>query len=308
MRNSFPREGWVEVICGSMFSGKSEELLRRLRRAEIAGQKVLVVKPALDARHPGAKVQSHDGRSWDAHSVQRADEILLLPGVEEKRVVAIDEAQFLDQDLAEVVQFLADRGKRVIVSGISRPETMTRLPRSARNWTTSARSWSRNWASSIATTRFSSTPGSNRISSALCTEWASQLRPSCDWTLAPGWRASRAGLTTNTFCPAISARRSLRSNSSLLPLNILPQITSTQPSRGKEFRMDGPSEHQSLDEIAYGARSMSSTDSSVYSSPQNIRPSGQSWYRQPGPVPSKRRGAISKARLRMTQASLFISH
>jgi len=118
MRNSFPREGWVEVICGSMFSGKSEELLRRLRRAEIAGQKVLVVKPALDARHPGAKVQSHDGRSWDAHSVQRADEILLLPGVEEKRVVAIDEAQFLDQDLAEVVQFLADRGKRVIVSGL----------------------------------------------------------------------------------------------------------------------------------------------------------------------------------------------
>lgn len=118
MRNPTPREGWVEVICGGMFSGKSEELLRRLRRAEIAGLGVLVVKPAVDTRHMETRVRSHDGRDWEARTVQRAEEILVLPGVEETGVVAIDEAQFLDDDLPEVVQFLADRGKRVIVSGL----------------------------------------------------------------------------------------------------------------------------------------------------------------------------------------------
>jgi thymidine kinase len=112
------RDGWVEVICGSMFSGKSEELLRRLRRAEIAGQSVLVTKPTLDVRYHADKVCSHDGRAWDAWCVQRSDEILLLPGVEHVDVVAVDEAQFLDDELVHVVQFLADRGKRVIVAGL----------------------------------------------------------------------------------------------------------------------------------------------------------------------------------------------
>ncbi len=118
MRRIPRRDGWVEAICGSMFSGKSEELMRRLRRSEIAGQSVLLAKPALDVRHQADKVCTHDGRAWDAWSVQRSDEVLLLPGVENVDVVAIDEAQFLDDELVHVVQFLADRGKRVIVAGL----------------------------------------------------------------------------------------------------------------------------------------------------------------------------------------------
>ncbi|MCZ7663354.1 MAG: thymidine kinase [Thermoleophilia bacterium] len=118
MRRLPQRDGWVEVICGSMFSGKSEELLRRLRRAGIAGQNVLVLKPALDVRYDRGGIRSHDGRGWDAVCVARADEILLAPGVEEADVVAVDEAQFLDDELVHVVQFLADRGKRVIVAGL----------------------------------------------------------------------------------------------------------------------------------------------------------------------------------------------
>jgi thymidine kinase len=118
MRRTPQRDGWVEVICGSMFSGKSEELIRRLRRAEIAGQHVLVVKPALDVRYESSAVCSHDGRAWEANPVQRSDEVLLTPGVEDADVVAIDEAQFLDDDLPAVVGFLADRGKRVIVAGL----------------------------------------------------------------------------------------------------------------------------------------------------------------------------------------------
>ncbi len=118
MRQSPRRDGWVEVICGSMFSGKSEELMRRLRRASIAGQTIMVVKPALDVRYGASRIRSHDGRGWDAHCVHRADEILLLPGVEHADVIAVDEAQFLDDDLPHVVAFLADRGKRVIVAAL----------------------------------------------------------------------------------------------------------------------------------------------------------------------------------------------
>lgn len=118
MRRFPQRDGWAEVICGSMFSGKSEELMRRLRRAAIAGQRIVVVKPALDVRYDATKICSHDGRDWEAQCVQRADEILLVPGVEEADVVAIDEAQFLDEELPAVVRFLADRGKRVIVAAL----------------------------------------------------------------------------------------------------------------------------------------------------------------------------------------------
>ncbi|MHB1343266.1 MAG: thymidine kinase [Thermoleophilia bacterium] len=118
MRRSPQRDGWVEVICGSMFSGKSEELMRRLRRASIARQRVVVVKPALDVRCGASRISSHDGRGWEAFCVQRADEILLVPGVEEADVVAVDEAQFLDDELPHVVQFLADRNKRVIVAAL----------------------------------------------------------------------------------------------------------------------------------------------------------------------------------------------
>jgi len=112
------RDGWIEVICGSMFSGKSEELLRRLRRAEIARQRIVVVKPALDTRFEGCDVRSHDGGGRQACMVQRAEEILLLQGVEVSDIIAVDEAQFFDQELVHVAQFLADRGKRVIVAGL----------------------------------------------------------------------------------------------------------------------------------------------------------------------------------------------
>jgi thymidine kinase len=118
MRRVPPRDGWVEVITGSMFSGKSEELLRRLRRAEIAGQTVILVKPALDTRYQRDRVCSHDGSSREARCVQRSEEVLVLPGIEAVAVVAIDEAQFLDEELPQVAQFLADRGKRVVVAGL----------------------------------------------------------------------------------------------------------------------------------------------------------------------------------------------
>ena len=132
MRQFPQRDGWVEVICGSMFSGKSEELMRRLRRASIAGQSVVVVKPALDVRYDASRIASHDGRGWDAHCVQRADEVLLVPGVEDADVIAVDEAQFLDDELPHVVKFLADRGKRVIVAALDqdfRGEPFGSIPR-----------------------------------------------------------------------------------------------------------------------------------------------------------------------------------
>ena len=109
--------GWVEVICGSMFSGKTEELIRRVRRAQIARQKVQVFKPSLDDRYTLEKVTSHNGLGMDATIVTGAREILDLvePGT---AVVAIDEVQFFDWAIAEVCNTLAEAGKRVIVTGL----------------------------------------------------------------------------------------------------------------------------------------------------------------------------------------------
>jgi thymidine kinase len=110
--------GWLEVISGVMFSGKSEELIRRVRRAVIARKKVQVFKSHLDERYAGVyAVSSHDGTVVEAEPVQGALEIMerVRPDTE---VVAIDEAQFLDQGLVTVVNALADRGVRVIVAGI----------------------------------------------------------------------------------------------------------------------------------------------------------------------------------------------
>lgn len=109
--------GWVEVICGSMFSGKTEELIRRVRRAQIAKQKVQVFKPSLDDRYVLEKVTSHNGMDLDATIVTGAREILDLvePGT---AVVAIDETQFFDRTIAKVCNTLAENGKRVIVSGL----------------------------------------------------------------------------------------------------------------------------------------------------------------------------------------------
>jgi thymidine kinase len=111
------QQGRIEVICGSMFSGKSEELIRRLRRAEIARQKVQVFKPRLDNRYGEATVNSHDGRAADAIPVEQAQEILtLLAG--DTTVVGIDEGQFLDHNLASICRQMTRRGIRVIVAGL----------------------------------------------------------------------------------------------------------------------------------------------------------------------------------------------
>jgi len=111
------RRGRIEVICGSMFSGKSEELIRRVRRAQIARQHVQVFKPALDDRYGRRQVASHDGARVEALAVGSSREI--LEHLErEATVVAIDEAQFLDREIVEVTQILAGRGIRVIVAGL----------------------------------------------------------------------------------------------------------------------------------------------------------------------------------------------
>jgi len=109
--------GWIEVIAGSMFSGKSEELIRRLRRAEIAKQQVQVFKPAIDNRYSKKDVVSHSDQRIQSQLVTRSREILELLDSQTK-VVGIDEAQFLDADLVEVAERLADSGVRVILAGL----------------------------------------------------------------------------------------------------------------------------------------------------------------------------------------------
>lgn len=110
------RKGSVEVITGSMFSGKTEELIRRLRRAQYAGLKVMIFKPAIDNRYSETRVVSHDERSIVSTPVDHASSILLLAG--DSDVVAIDEAQFFDTSVIEVCNQLADAGTRVIVAGL----------------------------------------------------------------------------------------------------------------------------------------------------------------------------------------------
>lgn len=109
------RQGRIEVICGSMFSGKTEELIRRLRRARIARQRVEIYKPGIDTRYSAEDVVSHDANSIASTPVEAAASILLLAG--EAQVVGIDEAQFFDEGLVEVCGELANRGKRVIIAG-----------------------------------------------------------------------------------------------------------------------------------------------------------------------------------------------
>lgn len=109
--------GRVEVICGSMFSGKTEELIRRIRRAVIAKQNVQVFKPSIDNRYSVQHVSSHNGQNVEAHSVAQSMQILDLIQPQ-TTVVAIDEAQLFDMDIASVVENLADRGLRVLVAGL----------------------------------------------------------------------------------------------------------------------------------------------------------------------------------------------
>ncbi len=112
-----PSGGWIEVICGSMFSGKTEELIRRVRRAQIARQKVQVFKHSLDARYASREVASHNGLQWEAVPVESAEQIRahIEP---DTTVVAIDEGQFFDDGLVDLCEELADRGVRVIVAGL----------------------------------------------------------------------------------------------------------------------------------------------------------------------------------------------
>jgi thymidine kinase len=115
--NVIPTQGgWIEVVCGSMFSGKSEELMRRLRRAQIARQKVAVYKPKLDNRYHDTDVVSHNGTRFAARPVETSMEILRLCG--EADVIGIDEAQFFDPQVVEVAVRLANSGKRVILAAL----------------------------------------------------------------------------------------------------------------------------------------------------------------------------------------------
>jgi thymidine kinase len=112
-----PNSGWIEVICGSMFSGKTEELIRRLRRAQIAKQKIQVFKPAIDTRFTGCEVTSHNGMQIKATAVEDVGQMksLLEP---DTTVVAIDEAQFFDDDVIDLCEELADQELRVIIAGL----------------------------------------------------------------------------------------------------------------------------------------------------------------------------------------------
>ena len=112
-----PRDiGWIEVVTGCMFSGKTEELIRRLRRAQYARQSVVVFKPGIDARYSEDSVGSHSGQRMRSFNIERAAEIRDLVG--EAQVVGIDEAQFLDPELVDVCEELANDGRRVIVAGL----------------------------------------------------------------------------------------------------------------------------------------------------------------------------------------------
>jgi thymidine kinase len=114
--NSPTGTGWIEVICGCMFSGKTEELIRRIRRAQIAKQKVIVFKPAIDTRYSDDQIVSHSEQSHTSVSVNDASEI--LKHVTDHQVIGVDEAQFFSADLLDICDLLANNGKRVIVAGL----------------------------------------------------------------------------------------------------------------------------------------------------------------------------------------------
>ena len=114
--NHSKRRGWIEVICGSMFSGKTEELIRRLKRAQLARQKVEIFKPEVDVRYDEVKVVSHDSNAIHSTPVPASGNILLMAS--DVDVVGVDEAQFFDMELVGVCNQLANSGIRVIVAGL----------------------------------------------------------------------------------------------------------------------------------------------------------------------------------------------
>ncbi len=115
--HNMPREtGWIEVISGCMFSGKTEELIRRLRRAQIAKQKVIIFKPRIDNRYSADRIVSHNTQFLDSVVIDKAKEINKL--AKDAQVIGIDEGQFFSNDLVDVCEELANQGKRVIVAGL----------------------------------------------------------------------------------------------------------------------------------------------------------------------------------------------
>ena len=111
-----PRKGWIEVICGSMFSGKTEELIRRLKRAKIAKQKVEIFKPMIDTRYDEVNIVSHDANHISSTPVPSSSNLLIFGS--EVDVIGIDEAQFFDDQLPDVCSQIANNGTRVIVAGL----------------------------------------------------------------------------------------------------------------------------------------------------------------------------------------------
>ncbi|MCC7429379.1 thymidine kinase [bacterium] len=110
--------GWIEVVCGCMFSGKTEELIRRIRRAEIAKQKTIIFKPQIDNRYSESEVVSHSQQKIQSINVKNAQEV--LEQAKNAEVIGIDEAQFLGTEIVEVCNILANQGKRVIVAGLDK--------------------------------------------------------------------------------------------------------------------------------------------------------------------------------------------
>lgn len=123
--------GWIEVICGSMFSGKSEELIRRIRRVQFAKQKIVVFKPEIDDRYSEEAVVSHNGTTVIATPIRHSNQITAHI-TDDCDVIAIDEAQFFDEEIVDVVMHLADRGFRIIIAGLDqdfRGEPFGPMPR-----------------------------------------------------------------------------------------------------------------------------------------------------------------------------------
>ena len=110
------KQGWIEVICGSMFSGKTEELIRRLRRAEFANQKIILFKPKMDIRYSEESIMSHQGSSLEAISIDSPSEI--WSHWKDEFIVAIDETQFFDDSIVAICSELAQKGVRVIIAGL----------------------------------------------------------------------------------------------------------------------------------------------------------------------------------------------
>ncbi len=131
------REGWIEVICGCMFAGKTEELIRRINVLSFAKKKIIIFKPKIDDRYSSTQIVSHAGRSIDCITIDKASEMLdYLKKEEDVDVIAIDEVQFFDEDVVAICDYLADQGKRVMVAGLDKdfrgepfgvmPELLTR--------------------------------------------------------------------------------------------------------------------------------------------------------------------------------------